>query len=86
MATEDSAAKALASKGSKLHTHEMHIRRGTKGGYIVRHDLADKNGIPPTDGQSPTAEYPIANPADLQAHVDEHMGPMQPDDEAPQGA
>lgn len=81
MAAEDSAAKVLASKGSKLHTHEMHIRRGTKGGYITRHDLADDDGNPPTDGQRPTAEYPIASPDDLQAHVAEHMGPMQQDDE-----
>jgi hypothetical protein len=87
MAAEDSAAKALASKGSKLHTHEMHIRRGTKGGYIVRHDLADQNGMPPSDGQSASAEYPIANAADLGAHVDEHMAPMQQEEPpAAQGA
>ena len=70
----DSAKDVLASKGSKLHTHEMHIRRGTKGGYIAKHDLADQNGQPPTDGQNPNAEYPIASPSDLQAHVAEHMG------------
>lgn len=83
MAAEDSAAKVLASKGKKLHTHEMHIRRGTEGGYITRHDLADANGNPPTDGQRPNAEYPIANDADLQAHIAQHMGPMQADDDEP---
>ena len=74
MATTTAADKALASKGSKLHTHRMSIRRGTKGGYIAQHDLADENGQPPTDGQSSTAEYPIADQAGLMAHVQEHMG------------
>lgn len=68
------AEKALASKGSKLHTHEMHLRRGTKGGYIAKHDLADENGHPPQDGQSPNAEYPLADHAAMMAHVGEHMG------------
>lgn len=73
MAAEDSAARALASKGSKLHTHELHIRR-TKNGYIAKHHLADDDGNPPTDGQSASAEYNIANPSELSQHVQEHMG------------
>lgn len=71
---EQAASKVLASKGSKLHTHDFHLRRGTKGGYIAKHDLADENGQPPQDGQSATAEYPLANEAAMLAHVKEHMG------------
>ena len=87
MAAEDSAAKALASKGSKLHTHEAHIRRTANGKYIVRHDLADENGQPPTDGQSPTAEHSLNNMAELQAHIGQAM-PEEQQEEPPaaQGA
>ncbi len=67
-------SKSLGSHGKPLHTHEMHIRRGTKGGYIVKHDLVDGDGNLPTDGQRSTAEYPISSHPDLQAHVAEHMG------------
>lgn len=80
----DSAAKVLSSKGKKLHTHEMHVRR-TKNGYIAKHDLRDSKGNPPSDGQSADAEYNVANPAELAAHVAQHMGPVEADDDA-QGA
>lgn len=69
-----SAAKVLSSHGAKLHTHELHLRRGTKGGYIAKHDLADEEGNPPTDGQRSTAEYPLADKAAMMAHLNEHMG------------
>jgi hypothetical protein len=81
------AEKALASKGSKLHTHQMHIRRGTKGGYIAKHDLADDDGNPPQDGQSSTAEYPLGSHQAMMEHVAENMPPSADDEQppAPQG-
>ena len=75
----DSAGKVLASKGKKLHTHDMHIRR-TKNGYVAKHSLRDSKGNPPQDGQSGEAEYNVGNPAELAAHVSEHMGAVEPDD------
>jgi hypothetical protein len=75
----DSAAKVLASKGKKLHTHGMHLRR-TQNGYIAKHELRDSKGNHPQDGQSPEAEYNVANPAELAAHVSQHMGPVEPDE------
>jgi hypothetical protein len=75
----DSAAKVLSSKGKKLHTHGMHLRR-TANGYIAKHELRDSKGQPPQDGQSAEAEYNVANPAELAAHVGQHMGPVEPDE------
>jgi hypothetical protein len=75
----ESAAKVLSSKGQKLHTHGMHIRR-TKNGYIAKHELTDSKGKPPQDGQSAEAEYNVGNPAELAAHVQQHMGPVEPDE------
>lgn len=74
------AAKVLSSKGAKLHTHAMHIRR-TKNGYVAKHELRDSKGNPPTDGQSEEAEYNMANPAELAQHVQQSMGPVEPDDQ-----
>jgi hypothetical protein len=71
-----SAAAILSSKGAKLHTHQMHIRRSANKKYIVEHELADKNGQPPQDGQSATAEHTVDNIAELQAHVGQHMQPL----------
>ena len=76
---EQAAAKILSSKGQKLHTEGMHLRR-TKNGYIAKHELRDSKGNPPQDGQNGNAEYNIANPAELAAHVQQHMGPVEPDD------
>lgn len=78
------AAEVLGRKGAKLHTHGMHLRR-TQNGYIARHELRDKNGNPPNDGQSPEAEYNIANPAELAAHVQQHMAPPNDEEEALEG-
>jgi hypothetical protein len=76
----ESAAKVLSSKGKKLHTHGMHLRR-TANGYIAKHELRDSKGQPPQDGQSADAEYNVAaNPAELAAHVQQHMGPVEPDE------
>jgi hypothetical protein len=78
-----SAAKVLSSKGKKLHTHGMNIRR-TKNGYIAKHELRDSKGQPPQDGQSADAEYNVgADPAELAAHVQQHMGPVEPDEPEP---
>jgi hypothetical protein len=81
-----SAAAVLSSKGQKLHTEGMHIRRTANKGYVAKHELADKHGRPPTDGQKPDPEYALANHAALQAHVAEHMGPLPDaeDQEPPQ--
>jgi hypothetical protein len=79
-APAESAAKVLSSKGQKLHTHGMHLRR-TANGYIAKHELRDSKGQPPQDGQSGEAEYNVANPAELGKHVEQHMAPVEPDDE-----
>jgi hypothetical protein len=79
-----SAAKVLASKGARLHTHEMHIRR-TKNGYVAKHDLRDSKGQPPQDGQDAQAEYNMANPKELAAHVEQHMAPAEPDEQEQPG-
>ena len=64
----------LASKGAKLRTHEMHVRRTDNGGYIARHELRDRHGRPPADGQRSEAEYALSNPEELARHVADHMG------------
>jgi hypothetical protein len=82
-----SAAKVLSSKGQKLHTDGMDIRRSANKGYITKHNLTDKNGNPPSDGQKPTKEYTHANMKELLAHVEQHMAQPQDqdtDDEQPQ--
>lgn len=77
-----SAKKLLGAAGKKLHTHEIHIRRGSdKKGYIARHDLRTSQGQPPQDGQSADAEYPLADKAAMMAHVDQHMGDVEPDED-----
>jgi hypothetical protein len=83
----DAAAKILGSKGKTLHTHEIHIRRtAAKGKFIARHDLRDKNGNPPQDGQRDTAEYPLGSQQEMLAHIQQHMADgdqqgQEPDDE-----
>lgn len=57
-------------KQRKLHTHEVHVRRGHKGGYIARHEMHDADGN--ADHKQP--EYPLADEAAMLAHVKEHMG------------
>jgi hypothetical protein len=80
------AKKALASQGSNLHTHEMHIRHADNGGYIVKHDLKDKNGNPPSDGQRSTMETQHPDADSLHQAIDQHMQqdaqgqPTSPDD------
>jgi hypothetical protein len=72
-----SAASAiLGSKGEKLHTNGMHLRRTANKGYIAKHELHNEKGQSPQDGQNPSPEYALANHAAMMAHVGEHMGPM----------
>jgi hypothetical protein len=76
----ESAAKVLSSKGKKLHAHGMHLRR-SENGYIAKHELRDSKGQPPQDGQSAEKEYNVGpNPAELGKHVEQHMGPIEPDE------
>lgn len=72
------ARKILGGKGKKLHAHEAHVRRAEKGSYVISHDLRDRDGNPPTDGQRSTKEYTAANEAEMLAHMQQHMGAMQP--------
>jgi hypothetical protein len=77
----DAAAKILGAKGQKLHSHEIHIRRtAEKGKFIAKHDLRDKDGNPPQDGQRGEAEYALNSPQELLAHMQQHMGAAQPQD------
>ena len=75
------AQKILGGKGKKLHTHEVHMRRTENKGYIARHDLRDKNGNPPMDGQKADKEYSLPDKAAMLAHMQEHMGEMEPDED-----
>jgi hypothetical protein len=76
------AAQVLAAKGAKLRTHSMSIDRTDNEGFIARHELRDKDGNPPTDGQRSTKVYGIKDHADLAAHIAKHLGPPEPEDEA----
>ena len=85
-----SVNKLLGGKGSKLHSHEVHLRRTDNGGYVAHHQLRDKHGSLPSDGQRSEAEYALADKAAMLAHIEQHMtdAPGQDDDEEqqPQGA
>lgn len=77
----DAAAKILGSKGKQLHPHEIHVRRtAEKGKFIAKHDLRDKNGNPPMDGQRDQAEYALNSPQEMLAHMQQHLG-QQPEDD-----
>lgn len=77
----DVAKKILGGKGKKLHTHEVHLRRTKNKGYIARHDLRDKQGNPPMDGQRGDAEYSLPDKAAMLAHMQEHMGDEEPEED-----
>ena len=85
--------KILGGKGSKLHTHELHIRHADNGGYIAKHDLRDKHGNAPHDGQRASIETQHPNMDALKSMLEQNMQqgadgqPAQAgDDEEPQGA
>jgi hypothetical protein len=81
MATPPQVKQILGGKGKNLHTHEMHIRHSDNGGYIAKHDLADKDGNHPTDGQKSSKEYTHSNIKELLAHVQQHMSQAAPEPE-----
>lgn len=68
------AAKMLGAKGKKLHTHSMNVARTDNKGFIATHELRDRNGNPPTDGQRSQKIYSLKNHAELAAHVAKHLG------------
>jgi hypothetical protein len=65
----DSAKDVLASKGEKLHVHETNVRRIRDGKFLVTHQMRDKHGHPPSDGQSEKREHSMDNIKDLLAHI-----------------
>jgi hypothetical protein len=83
--SSDAAKSILGGKGKQLHTHEIHLRRTRNKGYIARHELRDKAGNPPQDGQRGEAEYSLADKKAMLAHLEQHMGdePQGDEEEAP---
>jgi hypothetical protein len=77
----DSVKQILSNKGKKLKAHEIHVRRTTNKGYVIKHQMRDSSGQPPMDGQAPEQEYHANNLAELQAHMGQHFGPQEPDDD-----
>jgi len=77
---QNRAAKILGEKGKKLRAHEIHVRRTKNKGYIARHELRDKDGNPPSDGQRGEAEYALPDKAAMLAHMGEHMSDEEPDE------
>ena len=71
--------RILGGRGRKLHTEHIHVRRTANKGYIARHELADSAGNPPTDGQRSQMEYSLPDKAAMLAHMDQHMGDVEPD-------
>jgi hypothetical protein len=64
----------------------MSIRHADNGGYITRHEMRDKQGNPPVDGQRGSLEMQHPDMAALQAAVQQHMqqnpqGQPQTDDD-----
>jgi hypothetical protein len=67
------AEQILGGKGAKLSTHGMHVTRTDNKKYLVTHQLRDKNGNPPTDGQRGEAMHSLNSPEELAAHIQAHM-------------
>ena len=67
------------SKGGKK-PHEIHIRRGHKGGFIVRHTHKPD---PDTGVMPEEEEHPISDINSLHDHVDQAMGDQPPMPAAP---
>lgn len=63
----------------------MNIDRTDNDGYIVSHELRDKNGNPPTDGQRSSKRYHMNSAEELREHVGKHMAPPSPEEEAAEG-
>lgn len=57
----------------KLRTREMHIRKGTAGGFIAKHHLETEDGEP----HHQQHEFPLVDMKQLQAHIAEHLAEMK---------
>jgi hypothetical protein len=68
----------LGAHGKKLRTHSMQIDRTDNKGFIATHQLRDRDGNPPSDGQRSQKVYGIPTHEELAAHVIKHLGPPQP--------
>lgn len=60
-----------------MHTHEIHLKRLAEGKILAKHILADRDGVPPADGQRGDAEYALNNSDDLADHVKRYMAPIE---------
>jgi hypothetical protein len=68
------------SKSGGKKPHEIHIRRGHKGGFIVRHSHKPD----PDTGVTPEEEEnPISDVNSLHSHIDDTMGDQPPMPAAP---
>lgn len=81
------AEDVLSSKGEKLHTHQMSIRRIAEGKFIASHEMRNKRGEPPADPRRGLREHSLDDHKQLARHVEAAMAP-DPDaeDEAGEGA
>jgi hypothetical protein len=59
----------------------MSIDRTDNEGFIARHELRDKDGNPPTDGQRSSRVYHMNNADELREHVGKHFAPPEPEAE-----
>lgn len=80
------AEDVLGSKGERLHTHQMNIRRIADGKFIAVHEMRNKRGEPPADPRRATREHSLDDRKALARHVEDAMAP-DPDaeDEAGEG-
>ena len=76
----DAAKQVLGHRGAKLHTHTVHLERTANKGYIATHQMRDRKGRPPADGQDSERKFALANQAAMLAHLQQHMGDIEPDD------
>ena len=70
----NSLGPSKPGKKVKKHVHEMQVRRGASGGYVVNHEMRDKEG----NHQGTTGPHVIMDKAALHSHMDEHMGDQPP--------
>jgi hypothetical protein len=78
---ESSKGKSALSGSHKKskHTHEMHVRRGKSGGFIVKHHHEpDEQGM----AEAPE-EHVVPDMSALQSHMQENMGDQPPVGGAP---
>jgi hypothetical protein len=77
------AEDVLSSKGEKLHTHQMSIRRIADGKFIASHEMRNKHGEPPADPRRAVREHSLDDHKLLAQHVEDAMAPdPDADDEA----